>query len=113
MSAYINTVCARVTNTLVRLNKDVLTVDDVETALRIAGIDSTDGRRNYTKEKGYLSSGGWLIRCIGGWTLTDESKETCVITIKITPGLATAQVLKQLLKTLKPFEGFTKVELEV
>ena len=113
MSAYINTVCARVTNTLSRLNKELLTAEDVKDALSAEGIVSIDGRRKYTAGDGYLSEGGWLKRCIGGWVLPPEAETAGVIIIKVTPGMATGQVFKKVSKALEPFRGFTEMRMEV
>lgn len=113
MSMYIDTVCAEVTSTLGRLNKEILTADDVKDALKKTGIISIDGRRKYTANDGYLLEGGWLIRRIGGWTLAPEAIPTGVIVIKVTPGRATGQVLKKVSKALEPFRGFTELQMEV
>ena len=111
MSAYTSTVCGRVVNTLLRLNKTELTSKDVDNALIKAGIDSTDGRKNYTKGSGYLIKGGYLERILGGWAISDEAQSTNVITIRVTPGLNTDNVLDRLIKAMTPFEGIIVMEI--
>ena len=113
MSTYTNTVCARATNALVRLNKELLTTTDVAVALSNAGIDSIDGMRNYTSDKGYLTKGRYLIRVVGGWVLSDEAKTTGRIVIKVTPGMATGRVYNQVVKATKQLEGFVEIQMEV
>lgn len=110
MSAYINTVCARVTNTLLRLNKEVLANSDVIEALKDAGIVSRIGVMNYTKT--YLIDGGYLIRCIGGWTIAPDACTTTTISIKVTPGLIVDRVHQQVTKAARQFEGIAEIRIE-
>lgn len=112
MSAYTSIVCGRAVNNLLRLNKTELTSKEVNNALVKAGIDSTDGRKNYTKGSGYLIEGGYLERISGGWMIPDEAQSTNVITIRVTPGLLADNVLNRLIKATKSFEGVIVMEIE-
>jgi len=112
MSTYTSIVCGRVVNNLLRLNKTEYTSKDVNNALIKAGIDSTDGRKNYTKGSGYLIEGGYLERISGGWMIPDEAQRTNVITIRVTPGLLADEFLNRVLKATKSFEGIIVMEIE-
>jgi len=112
MSIYTNTVCAWVVNTLARLNKEILTTDDVRTALKRAGVGSKGGMKNYTDDDGYLTEGEWLTRCIGGWAIPAGVVPTRTITINVTPGKAAGQVFSSVGKALETFKGFTVMEME-
>jgi len=112
MSIYTNTVCAGVVNTLARLNKEILTTDDIRAALKRAGVGSKGGMKNYTDDDGYLTEGGWLTRCIGGWVIPVGVVPTRTITIKVMPGKAAGQVFSSVSKALGTFKGFTVMEME-
>ena len=112
MSTYTSIVCGRVVNTLLRLHKTEYTSKDIDNALIKAGIDSTDGRKNYTKGNGYLIKGGYLERVLGGWAIADRAQGTNVITIRVTPGCLVGNVLNRLMKETKLLEGVIEMETE-
>lgn len=113
MSEYTKAICARATNALCKLNKEILTQQDVENALSEAEIDSKDGIRKYASSGGYLENGGWLKRVIGGWTLAPEAIPTGVIVVKVVPGKATVAVFNKIGKALEQYKGVVEIRMEV
>ncbi len=110
MSAYIGTVCAKVTNTLLKLDKEMIENADIIEALKDAGIVSRIGIMNYTKT--YLIDGGYLVRCIGGWTIAPDARTTATINIKVTPGIIVDRVHQQVAKAARQFEGIAEIRIE-
>ena len=113
MSTRTNAVCGRVSNALLRLNKEILTPEDVGVALAAEGIDSRTGIPAYANPDGYLVKGGYLIRVMGGWTLSDAATENAVIIATVSPQIVSGQVYKQMMKAMRPFEGLVTLELQV
>lgn len=112
MSVHTNTICAVVANTLHKLGRDVVSPADVDSALIEAGIDTVGGRKAYTKGNGFLTGGGYLIRCIGGWNLTPEAQTNVVITATVTPGMAAGRVFKQIAKATIQYKGIIELKME-
>jgi hypothetical protein len=86
MRISINTACAMVVNELRIAGKDVFSAHDIEQALTIADKGSKCSFENYMGPKGYLVARGYLNRVKGGWALSESSRGSGVIMIKIMPG---------------------------
>lgn len=77
----INTVCANTVQKLKKLDKKLISYEDISYALNLSK-PSVD---RYVHEPGYITKRGYLSRVLGGWELTSQSKTVGVIAVTITP----------------------------
>lgn len=85
-------ICGYVIHTLVGLNKEIFTEQDVRNALIEAGVTSSGTFSAYMRQDGYLTRGEFLDRCIGGWKLTKMSKTCVTIPVQVRPAPNTQEV---------------------
>lgn len=90
--------------------KDLISPAELEEALADAGIESPAGVIGYVDK---LETLGYLVRVSGGWELSEESKETGVITIKVIPKQNLGEVARGLGTVLPQFGKITTMEVEV
>ena len=100
----VSTNCGKIVNRLRLTGKEVFSVHDIRTAvIDGAGVKSQDGIGNYLGNSGHLRTLGYIQRCQNGWKLTEESKTSGVITIKVTPNQNTAEVFNTIGVATKRF----------
>lgn len=109
----IKTVCGNIVNELKLTRKQVFSVKDLADAIRKVGPTSTGGVDNYLGNDGNLTRGGYITRCKGGWELTNESKKSGVIMIKVTPNQNTAEVFNAVGVATKRFGSVVELRMEV
>ena len=82
------------------LGRETITQPDLLQALRGVHIESPAGIQRYTAK---LEEYGYLNRVSGGWELTEESQDTGVIVLRVSPKQNTVNVAKGLKKAILPF----------
>ena len=82
----VTTACAQATRTLLLSGKEVYSDKDVRVALLKANRGSPSTLIHYMGADGNLVERGFLKQVTDGYVLTDSSKDTNLIVIKIAPG---------------------------
>jgi len=90
-------------------NTTLITNDDLNEALAAVEIESPGSVKTYIRSLEVL---GYLIRVAGGWELSEESKATGEIVIKVRPGSYTGDVRRAVSAAIRPFRKIATMELE-
>lgn len=115
MRISINTACALVVKELRMTGKDIFSADDIERALILAERGSKSSLEDYMGEKGHLAKRKFLSRVQGGWELTESSRDSGVIMIKIMPGneYIIGEVTKSVGNAVKKYGKVVETRTEV
>jgi hypothetical protein len=115
MRISINTACALVVGELRLTGKDIFSADDIKQALTLAERGSKCSFDNYMGPNGYLIKRGFLQRVKGGWELTESSRGSGVIVIKIMPGneYMIGEVTKSVGNVVKKYGKVVEMRTEV
>ena len=115
MRPTINTTCSQVVNELRMTGKDVFSADDIERALISVGKGSKGSLENYRGLKGHLAKRGFLHRPIGGWELSQSSKENGRIMITVMPGngYMIGEIMKTVGDAVKKYGKVVEIRTEV
>ena len=106
----VTTACAQATRTLLLSGKEIFSDKDVRVALLKADRGSPSALIQYMGADGHLVERGFLKQVTDGYALTDSSKMTNRIAIKIAPGNAYLldEVSKAIDGVLSRFEEVAK-----
>lgn len=115
MRTSVTTACAQATRTLLLSGKEIFSDKDVRVALLKANRGSPSTLIHYMGADGHLVERGFLKQVVGGYALTDTSKESNLIVIKITPDNAYLldEVSNAIDEVMTRFKGVTEVRKEV
>lgn len=110
----ITTNCGKVARELRLTGKTLFSVKDIIDAVeKCTTVRSRKGVNDYLGDDGYLFSAKYIHRCKGGWELTDASKKTSTITVKVSPGQNTVEVLNAIGVATKRFGNIVELSMEV
>lgn len=109
----IKTVCGNVTNELRLTGKKLFSVKDIVDAVEKVGPTSKNGVDNYLGNDGHLAECGYIRRCKGGWELTEASRRTTTIVVKVSPVQNTVDVLNAIGVATKRFGNIVELSMEV
>jgi len=109
----IKTVCGNVANELRLTGKEIFSVNDIINAVRKFGPESKNSVDSYLGNDGNLAEGGYIRRCKGGWELTEASRRSTTITIKVSPVQNTVEVLNAIGVATKRFGNIVELSMEV
>ena len=90
-------------------HEDLITDAKLREALADVDIESPNGIKEYVTA---LEDLKYITRVPGGFKLTEESKKTGTITIRVTPKQNTANVAKGLTAALQQFKGIATMIIE-
>lgn len=89
---------------------DLITPEELEVAMSKAGISAPGPVRDYTKK---MVAQNYLRRTGGGFKLTEESLQTAVIRVEVSPTQDVGEIAKAVDKALARFGGATSLVLEL
>ena len=89
---------------------DLITPEELELAMSKAGISAPGPVRDYTKK---MVDQNYLRRTGGGFKLTEESLQTAVIRIEVSPTQNVGEITEAVDKAIKRFGGVTSLVLEL
>jgi DeoR/GlpR family transcriptional regulator of sugar metabolism len=87
----------------------LITIDDLTDAMEFAEIEHPDTIERYTDS---LEKKGFLERVEGGWKLTAKSRDTAVITIRVTPAQNLEDVIRGVKGAVDRFGKIITMEVE-
>ena len=111
----ISVACAQATKTLMETGKEIFSVKDIRIALLKANRGGASTMPHYMGSNGHLVERGFLEHVIGGYELTDASKKSSMIVVKITPGneFVLGELFAAIGRTCAQFPGITEIQMEV
>lgn len=109
----IKTVCGNVTNELRLTGKKLFSVKDIVDAVEKVGPTSKNGVDSYLGNDGNLAKEGYIRRCKGGWELTETSRRSTTIVVKVSPVQNTVDVLNAISAATKRFGNIVELSMEV
>lgn len=109
----VKTVCGNVVNELRLTGKEIFSVKDIADAVEKFGPESKNGVNSYLGNDGNLARDGYICRCKGGWELTEASRRTTTIIVKVSPTQNTVEVLNAVSVATKRFGNIVELSMEV
>lgn len=88
----------------------IIDQEQLEDAMRICGVTAPASKRAYIKA---LVKENYLIRTGGGFRLSQESRRTKTISIKVSPAQQAGEVERAINAAIQRFGNVTTMEMEI